>query len=302
MRRLVLALTLALAALAAAAAPSQALVVGIADQKPDMFADERFDMLGIEHARLTVSWDAMTRPWEVAEIDAWMEAARENGVTPLVSFGHSRANRRLLPSAAGFRRAFLQFKRRYPWVREYATWNEANHCGQPTCHKEKLVAQYYRELRLACKGCKVLAAELLDMPNMLAWVKRFRKYSKVEPKYWGLHNYVEANRFKDVALKKLLRRVKGEVWLTEVGGLVKRRIKKKYTVKAIPESESHARRVTTYLFDELLPVSRRIKRVYVYHWNTASPTDSWDSALIGPDDRARPAYWVLFRAMRALRR
>lgn len=302
MRRLVLALTLALAALAAAAAPSHALVVGIADQKPDMFADSRFAMLGVEHARLTVSWDAMTRPWEVAEIDAWMEAARENGVTPLVSFGHSRANRRLLPSAAGFRRAFLQFKARYPWVREYATWNEANHCGQPTCHKEKLVAAYYRELRRSCRGCKVLAAELLDMPNMLAWVKTFRKYSKVEPKYWGLHNYVEANRFKDVALKKLLRRVKGEVWLTEVGGLVKRRIKKKYTVKAIPESESHARRVTTYLFDELLPVSRRIKRVYVYHWNTATPTDSWDSALIGPNDRARPAYWVLFRAMRALRR
>ncbi|HWT92253.1 MAG TPA: glycosyl hydrolase [Solirubrobacteraceae bacterium] len=302
MRRLLLALTLALAALAAAAAPSQALVVGIADQKPDMFADDRFDMLGVEHARLTVSWDAMTRAWETAEIDAWMAAARKNGITPLVSFGHSRANRRALPTAAGFRRAFLQFKRRYPWVREYATWNEANHCGQPTCHKEKLVAQYYRELRLNCKRCKVLAAELLDMPNMLAWVKTFRKYSKVEPKYWGLHNYIEANRFKDVALKKLLRRVKGEVWLTEVGGLVKRRLKKKYTVKAIPESESHARRVTTYLFDELLPVSKRIKRVYVYHWNTSTPTDSWDSALIGPDDRARPAFWVLYRAMRALRR
>lgn len=303
-RRLVIALALTLTALtglgAVAAAPSHALVVGIADQKPDMFTDERFEMLGVRHARLNVSWDAMTRPWEVAEIDRWMGLARANGVEPLISFGHSRANRRKLPSARGFRTAFLQFKRRYPWVRTYATWNEANHCGQPTCHKEKLVAAYYRELRIACKGCKVLAAELLDMPNMLSWVKRFRRYSKVEPKYWGLHNYVEANRFKDVALKKLLRRVKGEVWLTEVGGLVKRRLKKKYTVKAIPESEAHARRVTTYLFDELLPVSKRIKRVYVYHWNTATPTDRWDSALIGPNNRVRPAYWVLYRAMRRL--
>ena len=306
-RRLVIALALALtAALGAAgtfaAAPASALVVGIADQKPDMFSDERFDMLGVRHARINVSWDAMTRGWEVAEIDRWMAMARARGVEPLVSFGHSRgADRRKLPTAKGFRRAFLQFKRRYPWVRTYATWNEANHCGQPTCHKEKLVAAYYRELRLACKGCKVLAAELLDMPNMLSWVKKFRRYSKVEPKLWGLHNYVEANRFKDVALKKLLRRVKGEVWLTEVGGLVKRRIKKKYTVKAIPESETHARRVTTFLFDELLPVSPRIKRVYVYHWNTATPTDAWDSALIGPNNRVRPAFWVLYRAMRSER-
>ena len=97
---------------------------------------------------------------------------------------------------------------------------------------------------------------------------------------------------------ELLRRVKGQVWLTEVGGLVKRRRKKKYTVKAIPESEAHARRVTTYLFDDLLPVNRRITRVYLYHWNTATKTDPWDSALIGPDDRARPAFWVLYRNLR----
>ena len=136
------------------------------------------------------------------------------------------------------------------------------------------------------------------MPNMLSWVKEFRKYSVTEPKWWGLHNYVEANRFHATSLKKLLRRVKGQVWLTEVGGLVKRRRKKKYTVKAIPESEAHARRVTTYLFDDLLPVNKRITRVYVYHWNTATKTDPWDSALIGPDDRARPAFWVLYRNLR----
>ena len=42
-------------AAAAPAAAASAVVVGIADQKPDMFTDPRFDALGIKHARLTVA-------------------------------------------------------------------------------------------------------------------------------------------------------------------------------------------------------------------------------------------------------
>jgi hypothetical protein len=130
----------------------------------------------------------------------------------------------------------------------------------------------------------------------------FRRHSVVEPKVWGLHNYVEANRFKSTRLQTLLRTVKGKVWLTEVGGLVKRRTKRKrYTVKAIPESPAHAKRVTEFLFDELLPVNERITRVYLYHWNASSTKDSWDSALIGPDGKRRPAYGVLARKLSDLR-
>jgi hypothetical protein len=301
MKRLVLLLMAALAVGLAAPAAAPALVVGIADQKPDMFTDSRFDMLGIRHARINVGWDVMTSDWQVAELDRWMFHARMQNVRPLVSFGHSRTRRRALPTPSRFKYEFIRFRNRYPWVNTFATWNEANHCGEPTCHRAKLVASYWRKLRQACKRCTILAAELLDMPNMLRWVKDFRRHSRVEPKYWGLHNYVEANRFHATSLKKLLRRIRGKVWLTEIGGIVKRRKKRKYTVKAIPESEAHARRVTTYLFEELLPLNRRITRAYVYHWNTATPKDVWDSALIGPDDRVRPAFWVLYRRLRDLR-
>jgi hypothetical protein len=139
------------------------------------------------------------------------------------------------------------------------------------------------------------------MPNMLAWARRFRRASTVEPRWWGLHNYVEVNRFQSARLRSLLRRIDGKLWLTEVGGLVKRRTKKRYTVKRIPESAAHARKVTAFLFDELLPRHRRIKRVYLYHWNSTSTRDSWDSALIGPDGRRRPAYTVLQNRLKALR-
>ena len=44
----------------AAAGLLRAVRIGIGDQKPDMFGDPRFMALGITHARLAISWDAMT--------------------------------------------------------------------------------------------------------------------------------------------------------------------------------------------------------------------------------------------------
>ena len=304
MARTARAALVAIALLAVAPASANALVVGMADQKPAMFTDKRFEALNIKHARLNVAWDALNYDWQVRELDVWMLLARERGVNPLVSFGHSRIYRRQLPSPARLQREFKRFRARYPWATTFATWNEANHCGEPTCHREGLVAAYHRKLRQACPSCKVLAAEVLDMPNMLSWVQGFRRaYRRYpgRPGAWGLHNYVEANRFKTTSLNKLLRRVKGNVWLTEVGGIVKRRTKKRFTVKRIPESKRHQARVTRFIFDKVLPRYRRVSRVYIYHWNSASRRDSWDSALIGPDNRRRPAYDILAREIRHIR-
>ena len=147
--------------------------------------------------------------------------------------------------------------------------------GQPLRRADCATARssspsYYRKLRQECPECTILAAELLDMPNMLTWVKRFRRYAKVEPQYWGLHNYVEANRFQTTSLKKLLRRVKGQVWLTEVGGIVKRRTNEALHGQAHPRVAVARARVTRFLFDEVVPLSRRITRVYLYHWNASS--------------------------------
>ncbi len=90
----------------APAAPAGAIVVGMADQKPDMFGDKRFLRLNIKHARVSVPWDAMRYPWQVEELDAWMYGAAVRGVHPLVSFNHSRVHRRLLPTVDEFRTEF----------------------------------------------------------------------------------------------------------------------------------------------------------------------------------------------------
>lgn len=293
------ALAAVLAAACAAPAAHARAVIGIGDQKPSMFEDPRFRQLGIRHARLNVAWDALSSDWQRAELDAWLGAARRARVEPLVTFARSRTDRRSLPTPSRFTYEVRRFRARYPWVRTFATWNEANHCGEPTCNRPALVAAYYKALRRECRGCTILAAELLDMPNMARWAQRFRRAAKHEPAVWGLHNYIDANRFRRTSTAELLRTVRGDVWLTEVGGLVKRRTKVRVPLN---ESPTHAVRALKWLFRELVPMSPRITRVYIYHWQASGPEDTWDSALITPGGRAREAFRVVKQQILARRR
>jgi hypothetical protein len=278
------------AAVLACAAPAGALTVGIADNKADMFFDPRFASSGVTHARISVGWDALSSPWQTEQLDQWLNAARNERVDALVSFGHSRTDRRSLPTPERFLYEFRRFRARYPWVKEYATWNEANHCGEPTCHRPALVAAYYRNLRRECPDCSILAAEVLDMPNMVSWVHAFRRAAHQEPRYWGLHNYIDANRARTTGTRRMLKAVKGQVWFTETGGIVRRTNPHKVT---FPESTKHAATATRFLFRKLVPLSRRVTRVYIYHWNADATPTTWDSALIGPTGGVRPAYNVV---------
>jgi hypothetical protein len=274
------------------------VMVGIGEQHPFVFADPRFWRLKISHVRLNVGWDALDNRLERGQIDAWMQAARSRNSVPLVTFdqSHRRGRHRILPSVHDFLREFRLFRKRYPWVREFGTWNEANVCAEPTClHVERVVA-YWRAIVHACSGCKVLAAEVLDVPSAAGWVRQFVRVAHEQPRYWGLHNYLGANRLDPASTLAVLHAMRGEVWFTETAGLVHRR---GITQHKFPENASHAAIVTRYLLTQLSFVSPRIARVYLYEWNAASRHDSWDSALIGYNGRPRPAYYVLYDALRA---
>jgi hypothetical protein len=294
MRPRALLLAAVFAATLVPAAPAAALTVGIADNKADMFFDPRFAASGVTQARISVGWDALSSPWQTQQLDLWLNAAHNAGVDPLVSFGHSRTDRRALPTPERFLFEFRRFRARYPWVQEYATWNEANHCGEPTCHRPALVAAYYRKIRRECRTCRILAAEVLDMPNMVSWVRSFRRHAHGEPRYWGLHNYIDANRARTTGTRRMLHAVKGQVWFTETGGIVRRSNRHKVT---FPESAKHAATATSFLFRRLVPLSRRVTRVYIYHWNADATPNNWDSALIGPTGRVRPAFRVVERVL-----
>jgi len=294
MRALLLGVLLAIAV----AAPAQAAqrkqppipVIGIGEQNPEMFASPYFRALGVRHARVITAWDSLRHRWSRDQLDSYMFAAHAAGVQVLLGFGHSRSKkykvRRRVPSVRVFTREFLKYKKRYPWQKEWLTWNEANHCGEPTCHKPERVARFFNNIRHNCYGCTVVAADVLDSPTMKPWIREFRKVARSDKVIWGLHNYIDANRFRTEGTRALLKAApKGQVWFTETGGLVVRRNGSKI---AFPGNKRHAAKATKQVF-KLARLSKRIRRVYIYHWmpqRTRLPT--WDSALVDPRGKPRP--------------
>jgi hypothetical protein len=245
--RLPLLLTLLALAVLPAAAHAQ-VRIGIGDQKPSTFSDPRFQALGIKDARFLIPWDLVQTRAEIKETDAWLQAARDAGVEPLISFTRSRrkGHGQDLPSVRHYVRDFKKVHRRWPWVRDFSIWNEANLCSRnPTCHAIGRVVRYYKAVRKACRRCRIMPAELLDMPNMAHWVETFEKKLGHAPQYWGLHNYRDANRLQQDTTKALLKATNAEIWITETGGIMRHGDEKS---NYFPMTKRHAAKVTKWLF------------------------------------------------------
>jgi hypothetical protein len=272
--------------------------IGVGEQKWEMFHDKRWKRLRLRHARYVTPWDTIKDPLSLQRLDAWIEAAREARVKPLIGFVHSVRTPRLakkLPSRRQFRRQFKRLQERYPHVRNWIPWNEANHPGSLTDNRPGRAAKYFDVISSACRRCKVVAADVLDISTMEKWVRRFLKRVKHKPRIWGLHNYGDANGMKTWGLEKLLSITRGKVWLTETGGLVLRRQYDGSRVTAVYRySKRHAARSTRHVLRSSC-MSRRVRRVYLYHWKAPWPVTNWDSAFVSPQGKVRPAYYVLKR-------
>lgn len=260
-------------------------VIGIGEQGTAMFADPNFRALKITYARLVLAYDAVAVPFERQLADAWLAAARQAGVEPFITFGHSRVNPTKLPSVAEFRTAFRAFRARYPQVKIYAPWNEINHSSQPTAKAPERAAEYYNVVKAECGGCTVLAGDVLDQAGMVDYVKRYRDHLDGTPRIWGLHNYADANRFRSSGLHDLESTVSGDIWLTETGGLVN-------FGRSFPYDEKRAARAVAFAL-KLARDHKRVKRVYLYNWTGSKRSARFDSGLVGPDGKPRPAYEVL---------
>ena len=297
-RRLPLALLLCLAAAAPAAAASKAPavkpIVGLSDQTPTAFSSPLFAPLKMRTARYVAPWDVATGGDPAGKFDAWLAAARAAGVTPLVSFEHSvgdlcPAAPCTLPTDAQYAAAFAAFRAKYPDITTISPWNEANHKTQPTYRDPLQAAEYYRIVKRLCVGCTIVAADVLDEPNLVKWLTRFKTLAS-SARIWGLHNYGDTNRFRTSGTATMLKTVKGDVWFTETGAIVSFVTAK--GVVSLPRSESRAARSMRYLFDKLIPSSPRIKRVYIYNWGS-DPNNRFDSGLIGPDGLPRKTYAIV---------
>jgi hypothetical protein len=287
-----LLLTLALAAPAAAKAP----IVGVGDQSPSMFSDPHFQKLGVTHSRLVLAWDWYKHPYLIDSTDKWMAAAQAAGVRPLVALNvnwSTKNGHRKPPSLGEYRKSFRLVRERYPFVTDYSAWNEANHTAQPTAKKPRLAARYFNAMRGDCRTCTIVAADVLDTKDMIAWVKKFKKHAR-GAKIWGIHNYKDANDATNTT-KQLLKAVKGQVWLTETGGIL--RLKPADGSRGGRKHTKSQQAKAVKRVYKIAKSSRRITRVYFYEW-AKKKGNRWDSAFVERNGALRPSYKALKRGIR----
>jgi hypothetical protein len=216
-----------------------------------------------------------------------LDLAHAETVRMLVSFAASASVSRRLPSARAYGRAARAFLARFPWIDELGTWNEANHASQPTARHPGRAARLYQALRRACRACRIVAADVLDQAGFTRWIRSFRRVAP-GPRIWGLHDYVDVNHGRDVSIPRLRRATggRGQVWLTETGGVVR-------FARSFGYDERRAARATRHVLR--IAQRRRVRRVYLYQWTGAPLGARWDSGLVAADGRPRPALNVVER-------
>ncbi len=282
---------LATAGCGSASAKNYAPTVGIGENGYAMFTDPNYVSLKTKIARKIIPYDYRYDPVQRADLKAWMEAAKAAGVEPNIAFNRSLRYPTKLPSVSNFQKSLKYLRKDYPELKTFTPWNEANHRSQPTKNYPRRAAQFYNAARKICTNCKIVAADVLDQPNMLPWIAAFRK-TAYKPKRWGLHSYIDANRnrsYRNSNTRKFVKAVPGEVWLTEVGGIVA--LGSVYS----PNVSRAAQGVRASL--KLSLGDRRIKRVYLYSWYGTDQLKRkpylWDSGLTDVAGKPRPAYFAL---------
>jgi hypothetical protein len=306
MRRLV-ATFLPIAALAAAAlvpASASAVTVGISDQQASTFTNSLYAPLKLKVARYIAPYDVLNEPEEKKKLDAWIHNAKLAKQTMLISFEHARtrANYNKAPSVATYTKALKAFKKKYGPNFDISPWNEVNVCqapgrmeGQPAkiCKSAtgpKLVAQYYSAAKSVFPGRKIVAIDILDGFNVggaVSYLRKFKKYVKGTPKYWGIHNYSDTNRGSTSRTSRLIKEInnkKAEVWLTETGGQLK--------LRGVVAGETKAANALKCMFS--MPKKfKQITRLYIYQFHGADESNDFDAGLISPDNKTRAGYDVV---------
>jgi hypothetical protein len=301
-------ITLVLLASFVAAAPASAKYkVGIGEQKAKVFDDPTWASLKLKRVRYLVPWDYAKHAGQRAEVNYYMVRAHAHKQDVLVTFTarrgcysakgrYSKSKACRAPSASKYTKAVKAFDKQFSWVKTYSAWNEINHKSQPTFKKPKLAAQYYNALHKGAKKGKyrVMAADLLDNGgiSITRYLSSMRRYLKGSPTLWGLHNYGDVNYNRSGATKSLLRSVRGEVWMTETGGIV----------KLLPQLKKNAKRAaartkTMFKLADKYDTKRagfrsKITRLFVYTWYGEASSARFDAGLVNPDGTPRPAFNV----------
>jgi hypothetical protein len=300
-----------------ASTANAALVAGIGDQNSDTFSNPNFKKLKVKRTRLIVPYNAINSASGRASLDPWMAAAKAAKLKVLVAFNPAQGSRCpskpcSIPTAAAYTKAFKAFRKRYSFVKEFNFWNETNSATQPTGPTKasvlKKTAALYNAARKVCgRSCRVSGPDLLDQgvgdprrsvrsrnqKRMKTWVNLFLKYARGYPTLWGIHNYGDTNYGRSTGTSFMLHSVakKGEVWVTETGGIFSFRLQSG-TVTFKPNASRQAKAVTN-AYKIAKKFGSRIKRLYYYQWRKNNAGDFFDAGIVDFSGKLRPAYTSL---------
>ena len=303
--RLILPIVALLAALVAVPAAQAKPRIGLSEQNPAVFDQANWSKLKLKRVRYVLPWDYAKNAANHAEVTAFMNAARAHKQDVLVTFSATRGcflNNRYkksrkackAPSQKAYKAAIKAFRKEFPYAKTFTPWNEVNHVSQPTYKKPKLAASYYKSMKSVCKGCTVIAADVLDSSDVKSYLRKFQKATKRKGRIWGLHNYKDVNRKQSKGVRNVMSVTKGQVWLTETGGIVK-------FGKDFPRSTKRAANRTKYMFS-LARKYKRIKRIYNYRWFGEPKSARFDAGLVNPNGSQRPGFKQFRKSIKGLPR
>jgi hypothetical protein len=302
--RVILPIAALLAVLVAAPAAQSKARVGLSEQSPAVFDQANWSKLKLKRVRYVLPWDYAKHSFNQAEVTAFMNAARAKRQEVLVTFSATRGcfvNNRYrkskacrAPSAKAYSTAVKNFRKQFPYTKVFTPWNEVNHISQPTYKKPKLAARYYKAMKAACRSCTVIAADLLDSSDVKSYLRKFQRATKSKGRIWGLHNYKDVNRRQSKGVRNVLSVTRGQVWLTETGGIVK-------FGKDFPRSTKRAASRTKYMFS-LARKYKRIMRIYNYRWFGEPKSARFDAGLVNPNGSQRPGFKQFRKSIKGMPR
>jgi hypothetical protein len=282
-------------------------LTGIGDEQGEMFTNPLWQQLHTKIARYIAPYDAVVHPYSLGKATAWIRAAEAQHQQILVAFYHSEYTPTRMPSVATYQHDVQKFVKRFPHVRQYQSWDEANRGTIPhalSSPSAVAAAKYYQALIRVCQGCTVIGLDVLDAQNIgptLEYISEFKheigRLRTIMPKIWGLHNYSDVNRLESWRTHELSRAFGGQVWLTETGGIVQ-------FGGSFPNRHgsglTRAAKVIKYMFGVAGSVSQ-IKRLYIYDWTGGYTSTRFDAGLMNAHDQPRPGYVVVCKQLHGAR-
>jgi hypothetical protein len=304
-------------------AVSQAYLVGIEDQPPPgstntMFANPLYQRL-IAPEPTSQRISRYIAPYDVADgsranlpflnsFKLYYQQATVDHVQLMVAFYHSELTRSngtppKPPSTALYQRDVQRFMAEFPRIKIYQPWNEANRgtiSGLLYSPSAAQSAAYYLALKKVCHGCQIAGLDLLDGPSIRPTINYLNQFKSdvarargTLPTIWGLHNYSDTNRFRTLGTRAVLADTRGQLWLTETGGVVQ--LGTSFT-NVNGSGLTRAASALSFMF-HLASLSPRIARLYIFQWSGGTPNVRFDAGLLDASGVPRPGYYVVCKKL-----